>query len=289
MAALLAGCAPTVPVPLADYHPESFNANNAYVHRYATSPARTCEAARRALLSQGYVMDVVKADQVAGRKSFQPDNNHHVELEFRVVCTVEGEDADDGTTVFANGLEDQYSLRKTKESASLGVSPLGSLSLPLASGIDQMVKVASETVTDPALYQRLFDLIDQFLASGEIPENPIPPAATPASEAASALTPAQSPTAAQPAASAPEQSPSAVQPAASAPEQNASIAQPAASAPAPSASPVQPAASAPEQSPSAVQPAASAPEQSASAAPPAVSTPEQGPSMPQPAAIAFAT
>ncbi|MDR0458712.1 MAG: DUF2242 domain-containing protein, partial [Burkholderiaceae bacterium] len=167
IAALLAGCASDTPAPLMDYQPENFDASNVFVHHYVALPARTCEAARRALLSQGYVLDAAKfANQVAGHKSFQPDASHHVQLEFRVVCAAQGKDAGGGTTVFANGVQDQYSLRMTKESASLGVGAFGSLSLPLKGGTDEMVKVASQTVTDASLYQRLFDLIDGLLKSG---------------------------------------------------------------------------------------------------------------------------
>jgi len=191
--ALLAGCAPNTPAPLVDYQPENFDtSNNAYMRHYDASPARTCEAARRALLSQGYVMDAAQPNQVAGRKYFQPDPNHHVQLEFRVVCAAQGQDAGGGTAVFASGLEDQYSLRKTKESASLGVSVLGSLSVPLTGDTDQMVKVASETVTDADLYQRFFDLIDEFLNSGEVPENLPSTAAVPASAITSVPMPASS-------------------------------------------------------------------------------------------------
>jgi hypothetical protein len=245
---LLANCASNTPAPLSDYQPESFDASNAYAHHYAAPPGRTCEAARRVLLSQGYVVDPAKpgqSDQVAGRKYFQPDPNHHVQLEFRVVCAAQGQNAGGGTTVFASGLQDQYSLRKTKESASLGVGLLGSLSVPVEGGTDAMVKVASETVTDADMYQRFFDLIDGLLESGEVPKNLPSPAAAPASAAA----PAPAPSAALPAASddrvnaipAPASAASAASPAASddsasaipAPTPTASTALPAASAAAP--------------------------------------------------------
>ena len=52
--------------------------------------AQTCEAARRALLSQGYLISAANADLVTGRKNFQPAAEVHVEVEFRVVCAHEG-------------------------------------------------------------------------------------------------------------------------------------------------------------------------------------------------------
>jgi hypothetical protein len=181
-----------------DYQPENFGAHDAYTRQYAASPARACEAARRALLSQGFVVDTADQKQVAGHKYFQPDSNHNVQLTFHVSCAAQGEDAGGGTMVFASGLQDQYSLRKTKESASVGVGVLGSLSLPLEGGSDTMVKVASATVKDDALYQGFFDLVDKLLQSGEVPDTPSPPVATtvPVPDETHGTEPVQTPSAA---------------------------------------------------------------------------------------------
>jgi hypothetical protein len=281
---LLVGCG-AVAVP---YSLQGFNSKNAYAaHDYAASPARTCEAARRALLSQAYTLDEVQAGKIAiaGHKVFQVDPTHQVELKFNAECDPRGKNADDGTTLFANGEADQYGLQRgASTSASLNVSPFGSLSMPLPSGVAQMAEVASETVTDPAWYQGFFDLTHEFLASGAIPENPMPSAAAPVSQAASAVTsvplsappaPEQSPSITLPAASTPEQSTSAVLPAGSAPEQSASAALPTVSTPEQNPFGTLPAASVPKQSTSAALPAASAPQQSTSGALPAASAPKQ--------------
>jgi hypothetical protein len=270
IAGLLVGCAlfpvPYQPVP---YQPPGFiKSNHFYEHSYAASPARTCEAARRALLSQGYTMDDVPPGKIAiaGHKYFQADPTHHVALKFSAECDVRGKDANGGSMVFASGEEDQYGLQRgASTSASLNVSPFGSLSMPLPSGVAQMAEVASETVTDPAWYQGFFDLTHEFLASGAIPENPMPSAAAPASQAASAIAPAFPPVQSPPPRL--EPSPPTTPPAASAPEQNASTALPVVST-TPKQNPfgTLPAASAPKQSPSATLPAASAPEQSPSGA-----------------------
>lgn len=185
----LGGCAgfPRNPAPLINYKPESFGAAT-YSRHFAAEPAQTCEAARRALLGQGYIVVSAQADQVTARKFFQPNVDHHVQFEFRVVCAPEsGSQAD--SIAFATGLQDQYTIRKVKESASLGVGGLGSLSLPVEGGTDTMVKVASETVTDANLYQSFFDLVGDYLDSvippdpGKTiePASPTEPVETPAS------------------------------------------------------------------------------------------------------------
>ncbi|HOB67418.1 DUF2242 domain-containing protein [Ottowia sp.] len=168
----LAACTGLSPQPTAllDYQPETFS-GGAHVHHFAAAPSRTCEAARRALLSQGYVVHAAQADQVSGRKYFQPNAEHHVQLEFRVVCAAEAGDGD-GTLAFVSGLQDQYVVRKVKESASLGVGGIGSLSLPVEGGMDSMVKIASETLSDQVLYQRFFGLVGDYLTRTDAPDAP---------------------------------------------------------------------------------------------------------------------
>lgn len=159
----LAGCAglSSPPSPLLDYQPEAFN-GSAYVRHFTATPARTCEAARRALLSQGYVVTAASGQEVTARKYFQPDVEHHVQLEFRVVCAPEGL-GQLASVAFASALKDQYVVRKVKESASLGVGGIGSLSLPLEGSMDSMVKIASETVSTAEVYERLFNLMGEYL------------------------------------------------------------------------------------------------------------------------------
>ena len=65
--------------------------------------------------------------------------------------------------MFANALQDRYALKKVNNSASLGVGVLGSVSMPIGSTDDSMVKVASETVSSAKFYDRYFALVELFL------------------------------------------------------------------------------------------------------------------------------
>lgn len=162
----LAGCVATLPVAKVSYEPEEFDSTTTHTRVYAATEAQTCEAARRALLSQGYLVNTATAELVVARKSFQPEAEIHVEFEVRVVCAREGSGS--GSTIaFASALQDRYSLKKTNTSASLGVGVLGSLSLPVSASNDAMVKVASETITDPRFYERFFALIDRYRVFSE--------------------------------------------------------------------------------------------------------------------------
>jgi len=161
LAALLSAC--TTPKPLTAFQREEFEPGTTYSRSFAANEAQTCEAARRALLSQGYVVTLANADLVNARKSFQQEGDTHVEIEFRVVCAPEVKDGGK-TLVFVSALQDRYALKKSNSSASLGVGVLGSVSLPFSASDDALVKVASETITAAPFYDRYFRLVTQYLA-----------------------------------------------------------------------------------------------------------------------------
>ena len=55
------------------FQPEEFGSTTTHARNFGSAPAATCEAARRALLSQGFVINAADATQVKGRKHFQPE------------------------------------------------------------------------------------------------------------------------------------------------------------------------------------------------------------------------
>jgi len=175
--ALAGGCTSTAP-KVKVYQDEGFESSETFSRLFDASVDLTCEAARRALLSQGYLVTAANADLVAGRKSFQPASEVHVEVELRVVCARDGGGA--STIAFASALQDRYSLKMLNTSASVGVGALGSLSLPFSSSDDALVKVASETLTDERFYDRFFALLDRFLVPEAVQSTPVAPPSLPA-------------------------------------------------------------------------------------------------------------
>jgi hypothetical protein len=196
----VAGCSKDKPI----YEHENFDDSGTFSRNYPVTDTASCEAARRALLSQGYIITSSDPKLVSGHKSFQQTGETHLEISFNVVCAGDGS-AGHHATVFANALQDRYALKKTNNSASLGVGVLGSVSMPIGSSDDSMVKVASETVTAQKFYERFFTLVEQFLPAdakkaAHIEEKPktdlgVPePKATPAPAAAPLVpTPAAEP------------------------------------------------------------------------------------------------
>ena len=150
---------------------EQFASTATYSRLFDATPARTCEAARRALLSQGYIINTARADLVEGQKSFQPEAEAHLQMVIRVVCAPDGV-AGDVSLGFVTALQDSFAMKKSNNSASLGVGALGSVSLPFSSTNDAMVKVGSETITSDAFYDRFFDLVKRYLAQGESADEP---------------------------------------------------------------------------------------------------------------------
>jgi hypothetical protein len=167
----------------AAYQNEEFGSTNTYSHTFAGSAKATCEAARRALLSQGYVIGEAKASLVEGRKNFQPESGVHIQIEFHVVCAPNSKGSN-STTAFANAVRDRYSLKKSSNSASLGVGILGSVSVPFGSSDESLVKVASETIPTRKFYDRFFELVESYLDPSMSPadedESMDPPQTAPA-------------------------------------------------------------------------------------------------------------
>lgn len=143
---------------------EEFGATGVFTRSFPGSEKTACESARRALLSQGYVISDWKPSALKGRRKYQPDADVHAEIEFNVVCVADSKGSN-STTVFANAIRDRYSLKKSNTSASIGVSAIGSVSLPFGSTDDALVKVASETIPTGQFYEQFFELVERYLDS----------------------------------------------------------------------------------------------------------------------------
>ena len=152
---------------------ETFGAEDTYSRGYAAAPAIACEATRRALLGQGYVIATRASEALEATKVFQPQSDVHTQLKVRATCVAE---AGGGTIVFINAVQDRYALKSQSSSASVGVSMIGSVSLPVPIGGSNanLVRVGSNTVQNQAFYGRLFDRV-AFYLSGTPADVPLPP------------------------------------------------------------------------------------------------------------------
>lgn len=181
---------------------ETFGAEDTYSRIYKVGPASSCEAARRALLGQGYVIGRYSADGLEATKSFQPDAEVHTQLNVRATCVPQ---ADGGSIVFVNAVQDRYALKTQANQASVGVSVLGSVSVPIGSSNANLVRVASNTVQNQDFYRRFFERVTFYLpntpgdapkpvrAPEPEPDEPPDPAPPPAESPASDSPPSSDP------------------------------------------------------------------------------------------------
>ena len=164
--ATAAGC--TLPMgagrsPPSVYQNERFQPDATFSRLFDANVDDTCEVARRALLSQGYLITTARADAIAGAKRFQPGGEVHVEINFTVVCVPEGSEGV-LATAYVTAQQDRYVLKKVPNNTSVGVGVFGSISVPLSSSEDSLVKVGSETIVAGPFYDRYFALMQRLLA-----------------------------------------------------------------------------------------------------------------------------
>lgn len=179
LGALLTGCGSE-----AVYIDESF-ANDSPFKLKVTEPAPVaCESARRSLLGQGYLIDITSGEQVKGRKAYRRDDSQNTFIEMNVVCIPDRK----GSTLYTNGVLSTYDLKKSGNSASVGISAVGSISLPIGQSADSLVKIAEETIEDKAFYGRFFAAVGHVLK--EMEESPEEDEAAPGKAEAAAPKPA---------------------------------------------------------------------------------------------------
>jgi len=156
------------PAPLG----ETFGADDTYSRSYEVAPSIACEATRRALLGQGYVIGKMGAEAVEAIKNFQPQADVHTQLKVLTTCVPK---SDGGSIVFINAVQDLYALKSQSNSASVGVSMIGSVSLPIPIGASNanLVRVGSNTVQNQDFYRRLFERVTFYLPG--TPTNAPPP------------------------------------------------------------------------------------------------------------------
>jgi len=160
LALLLAACKATPTIDERD----SFTQGNTYSHRFAGSSQVACEAGRRSLLGQGYIIDKAEPNRVSGHKNYQDQENddQHAQILFNVDCAPSG---DGNAIVYVSALRELYTMKKSSNSASVGLSVLGAVSMPVGASDDSLVKTSSETISRGAFYEGFFEQVERNLPS----------------------------------------------------------------------------------------------------------------------------
>lgn len=124
-------------------------------------PADTvCWSVKRALLSQGYMLERSSEPGVlTGTRDYQPEEKLNVTLHLQSSCA----DNRDGTSiVFVTADREENRLQKMKQSTSAGIGPA---TITMPSGSAKVLGVVRrETIQDPNFYNSFFVLVQGFVA-----------------------------------------------------------------------------------------------------------------------------
>ena len=139
---------------------EDFAAQARHRRDFAVAVAPLCDAARRALLGDGYVVTRSEDGRLMGGKEFQIDDNRHAILNLYVNC----EARTGGATLFVTATEEHFDVKATRQSTSIGFPVLAPLYFGTLREADSQVKSRGETVTENAFYERYYRAVQRELA-----------------------------------------------------------------------------------------------------------------------------
>ena len=139
---------------------EEFAAAARHRRDYAVAAAILCDAARRAMLGDGYVVTRSEDGRLFGGKEFQVDDNRHAILNLYVNC----ESRAGGATLFVTANEEHFDVKATRQSSSIGFPVLAPLYFGTLREADSQVKIRGETVTENAFYERYYRAVQRELA-----------------------------------------------------------------------------------------------------------------------------
>jgi hypothetical protein len=137
----------------------SISAQAPFSRNFQGSGDAVCWSVKRALLSQGYMLDRPNESGVlTGTRDFQPEPKLNISYHLQATCA----DNRDGTSiVFLTAEREDSQLQKMKQSTSVGVGPA---TLTMPSGSAQVLGVVRrETIRDPAFYDRFFALVQTYV------------------------------------------------------------------------------------------------------------------------------
>jgi Uncharacterized protein conserved in bacteria (DUF2242) len=134
---------------------QNFSASAPYSKTFTGSGDVICWGVKRALLSQGYMLDRATDNGIlTGSREEQPNPKLNVTLRLQTTCA----DNRNGTSVvFVTATREENQLQKMKQTTSVGVGP-ATLTMPSGSA-HVLGTVRRETIKDPEFYNQFFSLV----------------------------------------------------------------------------------------------------------------------------------
>lgn len=144
------------------YQEERFAAQSRFRIELPASAARVCEAARRALLGQGYVVARATPEDglaLIGSKEFMDDRDKPSVLQVHATCV----EAGSGATLYASAVESHFRVAESKQKTSVGIPVVAPLTVSSTTISETALKISGETLQDDGFYQRLFAAVAREL------------------------------------------------------------------------------------------------------------------------------
>lgn len=143
-----------------DRVPERFSAAAPYSKTISGRGDSVCWSVKRALLSQGYMLERASDSGVlTGTIDSQPKPKLNVTTRMQTTCA---DNRDGSSIVFATATREESRLQKMKQTTSAGIGP-ATITMPSGSA-KVLGTISRETVTDPHFYDSFFALVQQFVA-----------------------------------------------------------------------------------------------------------------------------
>jgi hypothetical protein len=137
-----------------------FTAAAPFSKKIAGSGDAVCWSVKRAMLSQGYMLDrPTDSGVLTGTMDYQPKPKQNITIHLQTTCA----DNRDGTSiVFATASREVSQLQKMKQTTSAGIGPA---TLTMPSGSAKVLGVVRrETIQDPNFYSSFFSLVATYVA-----------------------------------------------------------------------------------------------------------------------------
>lgn len=138
---------------------EGFQSDSRYHRDFTVAAAPLCEASRRALMSDGYVVTKREGLSLSGGKEFQGEEKIHAILQVYISC----EQRVGGSTLFVTATEEHFDVKTSSESTLIGLPLLAPISFGTSSETDTQVKIKGETVTKQDFYERFYRAVQREL------------------------------------------------------------------------------------------------------------------------------
>ena len=139
---------------------EEFSANDKYHRHFQTSPEALCDAARRALLSDGYLVNHADALRLVGGKEFQIEAQQHAIVNVYVNC----DQRSGGSILYVTATEEHFDVKSLSQSSSIGFPMVAPIYYGTQSESDAQVKTHGETVSEREFYERFYRAVQRELS-----------------------------------------------------------------------------------------------------------------------------